>query len=316
MCVSIDSLATLIPSSCCALCKFQSLRKSHPDSEKGNKMTALVFDSETELYTLEKVDDIDGALFLIPHHHHSLWPSHILVIPPLPRNYLLTSTSPSVEKAIFHDFLPSSAPSIKVHLSGGKKESGNGRVLAEVLVDEAQKGKGKRGTVSQSSLVNGFYILPSSSRTGTRTTLVSEKDAAAVRVQGGQQSPVELSAHGSMKRQHHRQQRHQGTRTKPIELFADGIPPVPVPVPVPVPPLPSKSLPRTPAPVLLNPRPRSPNMRKNSPLLALPPLSLPHSRIAVSEMDMKEGKERSYFSYRSRSSVGRESIPIAYMPSH
>ena len=58
----IDNLATRIPPSCCVFCQLQNIREPHHDT--GNKNTALVFDPGTDIYTLKKLEDIDGALYI------------------------------------------------------------------------------------------------------------------------------------------------------------------------------------------------------------------------------------------------------------
>lgn len=54
----VDDLAMRIPPSSCLVCQFKKLRASCSNTE--NKTTVLVFDPSTGVYTLKKIEDIDG----------------------------------------------------------------------------------------------------------------------------------------------------------------------------------------------------------------------------------------------------------------
>lgn len=54
MVAMVDNLAMRIPSSYCLACHFKRRRESE------NNTTALVFDPGTEVYTLKRLEDIDG----------------------------------------------------------------------------------------------------------------------------------------------------------------------------------------------------------------------------------------------------------------
>lgn len=158
--------------------------------------------------------------------------------PPYPTPPLQYPHSPqhthTVEKAIYRNFLPSSAQSIKVQLPGESK------VLADVCIDDTG---GKRGIKHQPSLIDGFYIMPG--RAGTQSTMSTthtHRDSP----------PVELpvTVHASLRQ----------TKQQPVELSADEISPVTI-----------QPVLQTPPPVLLIPQPRSPSARKMTPLLAPPP---------------------------------------------
>lgn len=141
-----------------------------------------------------------------------------------------------MEKAIYRNYLPSSARSIKVQVHGKKK------FLAEVRIDGIGR---RRGLKHQRSLLDGFYILPG--RAGTQTT-ITPKDAHEDQL-------AELPAPGFFNQ-----------KNPPVELPTNEIAPVAAP-PVPR----AVFQPASPPPLLLPPKPRSPNSRKASPLLAPPP---------------------------------------------
>ena len=143
----VDKLAMRIPPSCCIFCQFERMYRNprawYLKTEK--KTTALVYYPGTEVYALERLENIDGEsnVQLV---QFCIW------IP--------VFTAHIVEKAIYRKFLPSSAQSIKVQLPGEKK------FLAEVRIDGAGR---RRGLKYQQSLVDGFYIMPA--RAGTQTTM-------------------------------------------------------------------------------------------------------------------------------------------------
>ncbi|CAD6569268.1 MAG: hypothetical protein ASARMPRED_002695 [Alectoria sarmentosa] len=216
MAAMVDNLAMRIPSSYCLACHFKRRRESE------NNTTALVFDPGTEAYTLKRLEDIDGESTVIPS-----------LVPVL--------TARTVEKAIYRDFLPYSAQSIKVQHSGATKS------LADV-VDNAcwsRRSKHQRGP---SSLVDGFYIMPGI--TATQTTIITRDPL--------EHQLAELPAPESFNQ-----------NQSPVELPADddNSPVAPQPLFHPASPTPL---------LLLPPRPRSPTARKASPLLApFPPFPPP-----------------------------------------
>ena len=233
----VDNLATRLPSSCCPVCFFKNLQRSNHSTETKNavlavhpkqtKTTALVFDTGTKTYTLKKLEDIDGESTVQLIYKPSLVPQ---------------LTTHIVEKAIYHNFLPISAQSVRVQHPGGSTD------LFDVHIDDdddegVTSPPRRRGLRHHPSLVNGFYIIPTSA--GTRTT-TSPEDA--------QPQLVELPATpGPFKRRDQQQQQ------PPFELPADEIP---------LPTIPQAVL--SSPPRLCTPRPRSPKSRKTSPLLAPP----------------------------------------------
>ena len=195
-----------------------------------------------------------------------------------------------MEKAIFRDSLPSSAASVKLHLPGETK------LLSEVLLGDETPHRTRR-LKHQPSLVYGIFIIPGSrAATRTTTTTTSTNDPG----EGHRQlPPVELPAtpFGSVRRKNHPYQ-HQLPQS-PVELPADEISPV----------IPRAVL-AAPTPRLMVPRPRSRRSRKESPLLAphpLTPLAPPPALLGIRSSERRAS---------SASSMGSESIQIAYMPSH
>ena len=269
----VDNLATRLPSSCCPVCQFKKLRNSSHSTETRNttlavqpqetKTTALVFDTGTKTYTLKKLEEIDGKSTVQPLHNPLYFPYSLIT-------YL-------VEKAIYHNFLPISAQSVKVQRPGGSTD------LSEVPLDEdngVTSPRRRRGLRHHPSLLNGFYIISTSA--GTQTTM-SPNDAHEER----QPQLAELPATPSSFKHKHKQQKQQS----PVELPANEIP---------LPAIPQAIL-STP-PLLRTPRPRTPNSRKTSPLLAPPPLFRP---------ELAEKRRIS-----CASSMGSASIQIGYAPSH
>ncbi|CAF9942442.1 MAG: hypothetical protein ALECFALPRED_009754, partial [Alectoria fallacina] len=166
--------------------------------EAESKTTALVFHPGTEAYTLKRLEDVD------------------------------------IEKAIYRDFLPCSAQSIKIQHSGATRS----------LADDACWSRRLKHQRGPSSLVDGFYIVPGTP--ATQTTITTRDPL--------ERQLAELPAPESSNQNQH-----------PVEQPADDISPVPTQ------PL---SHPASPTPLLLllpRPRPRSPTARKASPLLAPPP---------------------------------------------
>lgn len=153
---------------------------------------------------------------------------------------------------------------------------GGKRSVAKVRLDDARSRR--RGLKHQRSLADGFYIMPG--RAGTQTTL-NTNDAPEDQL-------AELPTPEMFI------QRNQ-TVELPAELPAGEISPVAARPPSRAAPQPVPS-----TPILLTPKPRSRSTRKASPLLAPPPF-----RDGTAE-------RRSSCS----SSMGSESIQIAYMPSH
>lgn len=154
--------------------------------------------------------------------------------------------------------------------------------LSEVPIDEDNGVTGprrRRRLRHHPSLLNGFYIIPTSA--GTRTTMSPEDTHG-----DPQPQLAELPATPCSFRRVYQQQRQQS----PVELPANEIP---------LPTIPQAVL-STP-PLLRIPRPRSPNSRKTSPLLAPP----------SSRFELAEKRRTS-----CASSMGSASIQIGYAPSH
>ena len=59
----IDNLATRIPPSFCIVCQIKRLRESFASVE--NKTTALVFDPGTDVYSLKRLEEIDGKSVML-----------------------------------------------------------------------------------------------------------------------------------------------------------------------------------------------------------------------------------------------------------
>lgn len=68
----VDELAMRIPPSCCIVCQLKSLRE--PYHRRENKTAALVFDPGTEVYTLKRLEDIDGKSKHAPYPNPLLSP--------------------------------------------------------------------------------------------------------------------------------------------------------------------------------------------------------------------------------------------------